>query len=142
MSPIRGDSKFIYLAEAQNGLVKIGVSSWPVSRVAAINLHSPIACRLIAMWPGYTDDERALHRRFAAFRRHNEWFVMHGEMLAFVDANRGVGVSVGPWPDCTPGDHLSRAERTSKRLSELAKTSWARRRHEAAQCSALFERAQ
>lgn len=87
---------FIYLIEAQNGLVKIGIGQKVRDRYQATRLHSPILTRLIACWPGAQIDEDALHERFRAFREHGEWFALRGEFAAFVERSRGLGVSSIP----------------------------------------------
>lgn len=91
---------FIYLIEAQNGLVKIGIAQKVRDRFQATRLHSPVLTRLIAFWPGSQLDENALHERFRAFRDHGEWFVLRGELAAFVERSRNVGVDHIPtWGD-------------------------------------------
>lgn len=42
---------FIYVVEAQNGLIKIGVSASPKSRAQMIHQLSPVPCRLVAIQP-------------------------------------------------------------------------------------------
>jgi hypothetical protein len=91
---------FIYLIEAENGLVKIGRAQKVSDRVRAVRVHSPVLARLIAQWPGGADEEEALHVEFAAFRRHGEWFLMKGAFLSFVEISRGRGVDEIPsWGD-------------------------------------------
>ncbi|MBB5762125.1 hypothetical protein HNR01_001745 [Methylorubrum rhodesianum] len=91
---------FIYLIEAANGLVKIGVAQKVRDRFQATRLHSPVLTRLIACWPGSQVDEHALHERFRSYREHGEWFVLRGEFAAFVERSRGVGVDHIPtWGD-------------------------------------------
>jgi hypothetical protein len=98
---------FIYLIEAQNGLVKIGVTVNPKTRAAAYQTHSPVPLRLIAWWPGSQADEAELHRRFNPFVSHCEWFRIEGELAEFLAGVRGVGVGrVREWDEivCAPGE--------------------------------------
>lgn len=91
---------FIYLIEAQNGLVKIGIAQNVRDRYQASRVCSPVLTRLIAMWPGTRIDEDALHERFRSVREHGEWFALRGEFAAFVDRSRGLGVGYIPtWGD-------------------------------------------
>lgn len=91
---------FIYLIEAANGLVKVGIGQNPRDRFQATRLHSPVLTRLIAYWPGAKIDEDALHQRFRTEREHGEWFAKRGEFAAFVERVRGQGVDHIPaWND-------------------------------------------
>lgn len=87
---------FVYIIEAENGVVKIGCSMFPKERVNNCISHSPIPVRLIAQWPGDTSDERAFHRQFRNYRSHREWFRAVGDLAAFVESKRGTGVECVP----------------------------------------------
>ncbi len=84
--------KQVYLIESECGRIKLGSSFDPLARLAAFYVNSPRPLRLIARWPGSQSDEMQTHKRFAAYRRHNEWFVLEGEFAAFVESRRGLGV--------------------------------------------------
>lgn len=85
--------KWVYVAEAENGMVKIGFAGNPQTRVRGICGGSPIRVRLVAAIPATSrKEERVLHVRFARFRAWNEWFWPADEMLEFVNRLRGVGV--------------------------------------------------
>lgn len=89
---------FLYLIEAENGLVKIGSGQYPTDRAATCRTHSPIPTRLIAAWPGSFAEEFELHRRFAADRSHGEWFVVRGALADFVADHFGKGLNrVDTW---------------------------------------------
>lgn len=91
---------FIYLIEAENGLVKIGRGQKVGDRVAAVRLHSPVKARLLAVWPGGIAEEETLHQHFVAYRSHGEWFCLEGGLKAFVASQRGLNVSHIPeWAD-------------------------------------------
>lgn len=95
---------FVYLIEAENGLVKIGKGQKVEDRVRSVRLHSPVRCRLIAAWFGDAEDERVLHEHFACARAHGEWFRMEGGFAAYVESRRGLNVSHIPsWTDLAFG---------------------------------------
>lgn len=122
MSP----TKSIYAVEAQNGMLKIGVSASPKSRAAAIHAHSPIPCRLIATWPGTTKEEFALHRRFAAYRGHSEWFRIEGDLAEFVREVFGRGLDeVECWGGPDPLDREEKRRLLSAKQSAAIKAAWA-----------------
>lgn len=99
---------FIYVVEAQNGVLKIGSSAVPHERAATINQHSPVPCRLVAMWPGDSGDESALHKQLAPYRSHCEWFRIEGPVAEFLECARGTGlVEIRPWS--SPATHAAAA---------------------------------
>lgn len=94
--------KQIYLLESECGRIKLGSSSFPRDRMLVFSNLAPRPVRLIAVWPGTQSDELQLHKRFVAYRTHNEWFRLDGEFAAFVESKRGVGVSEIPtWQSLT-----------------------------------------
>lgn len=88
--------KFLYLLEAASGEIKIGCSENPWRRQSAIDLSSPHPVRLIAKWPGSHEEERELHKRFRDLGIHREWYRNEGELTAFVDGTRGLGLNDKP----------------------------------------------
>ncbi|WP_040620347.1 GIY-YIG nuclease family protein [Rhodovulum sp. PH10] len=113
---------YVYVVEAMCGLVKIGHSIDPASRVTTICQHSASPVRLIAMWPGTLADETDLHRLHANLRSHNEWFRLEHGLAAFVDRVRGIGVDRVPdWPEVMVLPTLERRERKSARIKAAAK---------------------
>ena len=118
---------YVYIIEANNGLVKIGNSAQPFARAQCINLNSPIPCRLIAVWKGRKKDEMALHSRFDEHRRHNEWFVNEGSLADWVEEVRGEGLAepIQTWANIIfPNRNSSRVEAGRKRSAKL-KEKWA-----------------
>lgn len=91
---------YVYVIEFESiGRVKIGSSAWPDTRLKTIQQNSPVACRLIAQWPGTRDEEFALHARFDAHRAYRECFEVAGELADWLATVRGLGLdSVEPWP--------------------------------------------
>ncbi len=73
--PPQGKGGVVYFIEAPaTGLVKIGKTTDLQKRFAALSTQSPTPLRVLKTIPGYSDEERALHERFAKHRRHGEWF--------------------------------------------------------------------
>lgn len=89
------DTRSVYFIQAvSGGLIKIGVATDPVARLAEIQRMCPIPLRVLAVLPKVGQPgEAALHRRFAGARRHGEWFEPTPELLREVAA----------WPPPTSG---------------------------------------
>lgn len=45
----------------------------------------PFPITVLAYMPGGLDEESELHKRFAAFRAHGEWFHATDELLAYIE---------------------------------------------------------
>lgn len=82
------DTRSVYFIQAvSGGLIKIGVAADPVARLAEIQRMCPVPLRILSVLPGVGQPgEAALHRRFAAARRHGEWFEPTAELLREVTA--------------------------------------------------------
>ena len=72
----------VYFIAAYRGLVKIGVARDVQKRLRALQTGSGVALTLLATVPGSYALERHYHDRFAAFRRHGEWFERHPTLMA------------------------------------------------------------
>lgn len=99
-------SGFIYLIEASNGRVKIGISAKPKDREDYYRTHSPIPVRLIAFWRGDSDEERALLKKFAAAKVWREWLRSLDDraVWTFVEARRGTSlIEVLSWKEIDLG---------------------------------------
>jgi hypothetical protein len=73
------------------GPIKIGITSGSVeARVAAMQTGSPVELRTLAVLDG--NHERELHRRFAKWRLHGEWFDSAAPGLRDVIVDAGAGV--------------------------------------------------
>lgn len=116
---------FIYVVQAQNGFIKVGVSANPESRAYTIHVHSPIPCRLIAKWPGSMADEQAVHRRLAEYRIHSEWFAAVGDARAFVAEVFGRGVEVGDWVELTREGRAAALAEGRLRRAQAMRDAWA-----------------
>lgn len=117
---------FVYLIETALGQIKIGCSHDPEQRLKTFAANSPCPIRLIARWPGQQADERALHKRFIAQRWHNEWFRYEGDLVAFVEQKRGVGVNeIAPWSALTFAAASERHKQSRAVAGEKRKALWA-----------------
>lgn len=90
-SPKRG---YVYFIEARTaGLVKIGYASNPVDRMKSIQGMSPVKVSLVGFMEGDMQDERDLHRRFAEYRSHGEWFRFEGDVYDYIKevCDAGIG---------------------------------------------------
>lgn len=76
-------SSFVYfIAPADRTIVKIGFSHCPKRRLEELGAWSPVPLTILAYVPGSSQDELALHSRYAALHSHREWFRASEEMLA------------------------------------------------------------
>ncbi|MFC6790616.1 GIY-YIG nuclease family protein [Methylobacterium komagatae] len=117
---------FIYIAEARNGLVKIGCSLNPRGRVRQMELFSPVLIRLVSMWLMAPKEELLLHARFDSLRSHREWFRVEGPLVGFLDSVWGKGVDRIPeWSELTFRADDGPRSRLSQFRSVSAKARWA-----------------
>jgi hypothetical protein len=65
-------------------LVKIGKANHPEMRLRELQTGSPFALELLLTLEGGTQEERALHKRFIAYRVRNEWFRYEDEIRDFI----------------------------------------------------------
>lgn len=88
-SPADGpDERPVYFIQADNGLVKIGVSADPMNRLEGLRTGSPLRLRLLGVIPGLgVVGEHELHERFAASRSHGEWFRPTPELATYIAEN-------------------------------------------------------
>lgn len=73
----------VYFIEG-GGLLKIGYTVDPVYRMRNLVAMSPVPLNKIAEIPGTPDDEKALHKQFAEYRAHGEWFRIEGALAAYI----------------------------------------------------------
>jgi hypothetical protein len=81
-------SRWIYFIQAGNGgSIKIGWTRNVSARFRHLRKEAGgTRLSLLAVLPGFTTDERALHARFAASRLAGEWFAPSPDLLEFVRA--------------------------------------------------------
>ena len=78
------------------GPIKIGVSSDVDGRIRQLSTGSDERIRLLAAIEQTEEvNERALHAKFAGFRKNGEWFEPCGELLEFIDRMKNSVVYVG-----------------------------------------------
>jgi hypothetical protein len=79
-------AKAVYFIEAV-GLerVKIGYTEALVSRLAHLQISSPVRLRVLAVVKGNRELEAKFHSRFAALRLHGEWFQMGKAIRKLID---------------------------------------------------------
>lgn len=79
---------FVYLAEREDGAIKIGFSSDVMRRVSELRKQTSSTVQLLACYPGDKPDELRLHRTFKSDLIGDEWFRPSEELLAFIEALR------------------------------------------------------
>lgn len=73
-----------FLLGRQTGLMKIGFASTLDERVNSIQAMSPDILDLVKTIPGTIQIERQIHKDFADYRAHGEWFRCTGCLARFV----------------------------------------------------------
>lgn len=73
---------FVYCA----GRIKIGITFSISKRLETIRAHSPHPVIALLLVPGGIKEEREFHARFAAERKHGEWFILSQKMRNFFKA--------------------------------------------------------
>jgi hypothetical protein len=74
-----------FIQPVGGGLIKIGIASNVASRLSGLQTGSPVELHVIAVIRGVEQSTEAeLHLRFAAARRHGEWFEPTPELLAYI----------------------------------------------------------
>lgn len=73
------------------GPIKIGCSKFPESRLASVALWSPVPVETITVVPGGFREENMLHRQFANFRLHGEWFAANDGLLEIINSAIATG---------------------------------------------------
>lgn len=65
----------VYIIEAVgSGRCKIGVTNDVPTRIKGLQTGSPFPLRVLAVIEGGEDLEKFIHKQFAKFRKHGEWF--------------------------------------------------------------------
>ena len=93
----------VYAVRADNGLIKIGSSINPATRLVDLQIGSPCYLELMTTFDGGSPVEHAVHRQVWEHRHHGEWFNPHPDVLAALDRCHTVHglyaavVSGAPW---------------------------------------------
>jgi hypothetical protein len=77
------EGRFIYVIRADNGLLKIGISSNPNARLAQLQTSSPFKLSIAYVAALRCDGrtvEAAAHRTLASYRQSGEWFDCPADM--------------------------------------------------------------
>lgn len=81
---------YVYFVRATTlGLVKIGCTIDARDRLKTLQVGSPDRLELLGVICNkrWEETEREVHRRFAAHRRHGEWFEPCDKLLAYIAKN-------------------------------------------------------
>lgn len=86
--PDTESGSFVYfIASADREMVKIGVTTDPDKRFAALRLSSPTPLELLGVISDRGEKfEQDLHVRFREHRSHGEWFRLCPEINAFIES--------------------------------------------------------
>jgi hypothetical protein len=82
------DTAGVYAIECVNGYVKIGRARSISQRMHELQTGCPFELKLLAILSTDPNDESAFHKRFAADRRHGEWFVMSPGIQKAIEEKR------------------------------------------------------
>lgn len=81
-----------FIRRGESGPFKIGWSRSPRARLAQLQTGQEVQLRLVAMAPGGSREESALHRRFAETRLVGEWFRSSPIICAYINTVNATGV--------------------------------------------------
>ena len=81
----RGPRSVYFIQPVDGGPIKIGIAAHVLGRLSGLQTGSPVELRVLGVIPGVRQSyEAELHERFAATRRHGEWFEPTPELMAFI----------------------------------------------------------
>ena len=101
----RAGSRAVVYAICAGGLVKIGMTTNLKKRMETLQTMCPSRIALVGVMAGGYQAENRLHRVFAAYRDHGEWFQLDDEALRCLrDQLNGAS-------GCLPKRHFSRSVR-------------------------------
>lgn len=92
---------YVYFMRRADGVgpIKIGCSKVPIHRLEAHQHWSPEILEIVATVEGGFTDEQRLHRQFASYRLHGEWFEASRPVLATVAKAASAGRLPAPTMD-------------------------------------------
>lgn len=132
---MKAQTSIYFIAPVGGGLVKIGISIKPRSRLTQLRNSSPIPLEMLACAVGSTNDERKLHRIFLGAHVHGEWFRPIPEILdlagriakagAIPDEMRAAGREGNPLFKRSSGE--KRTPETCANISKGIRAAWAKR---------------
>ena len=80
-----GEGGFCYFAAADSGLIKIGFTNNPKTRLKALRTTAGRDIKYLGIALGGRLRERAYHFQFGQYRVRGEWFERHSDILAEVE---------------------------------------------------------
>ena len=93
---------YVYLIEAP-AYLKIGTTEDPPRRLRDLQIANHAVLKLRRVFSGDGRLEQRLHKIFASFRKHGEWFVYNSTLQAFVERTGSLNVSPSPIPAAAVG---------------------------------------
>ena len=117
----------IYFIQAeQGGLVKIGYSSDPVTRLYHLQLFCPVPLKILATIKDTPQSKEGwLHYELRGSRQYGEWFKPSIEVLVFIQQN-AVEFEPTPTPRFEEDDTVMIGSKTFKRCKGYSITTQAR----------------
>ena len=82
----RRDYGYVYFITAGDVAVKIGYAMQPESRLQALQPGHHLELKIAALIAGGQPLEREYHQRFKQHRLRSEWFALHPEIVAEIEA--------------------------------------------------------
>jgi hypothetical protein len=91
------DLKCVYFIGTDDEFIKIGFTTNLLDRVRSLSTGSPRDFRVHLVVRGDRDDERELHRRFAAYHVRGEWFRFTEAIVKFIADRKAVDATASDW---------------------------------------------
>lgn len=79
----------VYFVKNTKGLIKIGSTMTVIERIKQLETGASEELTLLAQIDGSTATEAALHRRFAEYRVHGEWFSPGESLVTYIQIISG-----------------------------------------------------
>jgi predicted nucleic acid-binding Zn ribbon protein len=78
------ESGYVYFIQANGGPIKIGWSTNPEGRLAALQTATHERLEILKVIPGSIQLETELHHRFMGLHKHGEWYEDKEELIEFI----------------------------------------------------------
>ena len=80
-----GHIRYVYFIQStEGGLIKIGYSAKPQSRLATMQSGCPVPLQVLRIFPAILAIEGVLHFQFKEERRHGEWFYPSDRLVSLI----------------------------------------------------------
>jgi len=86
LSPPNCEGYIYFIQGGSDNLIKIGFAKDLNGRISRLQNGSPCKLNILATMEGTPMLEKELHKKFAPYRRHGEWFEPAEEILNYVKA--------------------------------------------------------